>query len=63
MRSVRVGPLFAIFVLFFGLALIEAIQGHHWLTVALFATLALLFIRREARARRRERENAATRQS
>jgi hypothetical protein len=59
MRSVRIGPLFAVFVLFFGLALFEAIEGHHWLTVSLFAALAFLFLRGEVRARRRNRENAA----
>jgi hypothetical protein len=63
MRNVRLGPTFAVFVLFFGLALIEAIEGHHWLTVVLFVTLALLFLRSEARARRRERKNAAARPS
>lgn len=61
MRSVRVGPLFAIFALFFGLALLEAIAGHHWLTVTLFAALAFLFLRGEARARRRDKQNASNR--
>jgi hypothetical protein len=40
---------FAIFVLFFGLALIEALQQHHWLEAALFVSLGALFLWSDAR--------------
>lgn len=36
---------FAIFVLFFGIALIEAVQKKNWLEAALFAALGVLSLR------------------
>jgi hypothetical protein len=36
---------FAIFVLFFGIALIEAVQKKNWLEGALFAALGILSLR------------------
>lgn len=35
---------FAVFVLFFGLALVEAIKKNNWLEAALFCGLGLLFL-------------------
>lgn len=35
---------FAIFVIFFGIALIEAVQQSNWLEAALFITLGVLFL-------------------
>ena len=33
---------FAVFILFFGIALIEAVQKHNWLEAGLFASLGML---------------------
>jgi len=63
MRGLRLGPHFTVFVLFFGLALIEAIEGHRWLFAALFAALALLSLRADAGPRRRDGRNTARRPS
>jgi hypothetical protein len=57
MRGLRLGPHFTVFVLFFGLALIEAIEGRRWSLAALFAALALLSLRADVRARRDDRQN------
>lgn len=35
----------AVFILFFGIALIEALQKQNWLEAALFAALGLLSLR------------------
>lgn len=32
----------AVFIIFFGIALIEAIQKHNWLEAALFAALGIM---------------------
>lgn len=42
---------FAVFVLFFGIALIEAVQKHNWLEASLFGGLGLLFLWTDARRR------------
>ena len=34
----------AVFIIFFGIALIEAIQRRNWLGTALFATLGVMFL-------------------
>lgn len=34
----------AVFILFFGLALVEALQKQNWLEAALFAGLGVLFL-------------------
>jgi hypothetical protein len=35
----------AVFLLFFGIALIEAVQKHNWLEAGLFAALGVLALR------------------
>lgn len=40
---------FVIFVLFFGIALIEALQKQNWLEAALFLALGLLSLRADFR--------------
>lgn len=45
MRSIRLGPEFAVFALFFGIALIEALRHGEWILVALFTALGALFVR------------------
>ena len=42
--KLKLGSNFAIFLLFFGLASLDAFQTHDWLRVALFATLGLVFL-------------------
>lgn len=39
----------AVFVLFFGIALIEAIQQHNWLEAILFGALGVLFLLADVR--------------
>ena len=45
------GPNFAVFVLFFGVALIEAARHGDWLIVAVFVALGILFLRSEVAPR------------
>jgi len=40
---------FAVFVLFFGIALIEALQKHNWLEAMLFVALGVLSLRADFR--------------
>jgi len=40
----KLGKNFAVFVLFFGIALLEAAQSHNWLLASLFALLGLVFL-------------------
>jgi membrane-associated PAP2 superfamily phosphatase len=42
---------FAVFILFFGVALIEAIQKHDWLEASLFLALGVLFLVSDTRRR------------
>ncbi len=44
MKNLKLGTNFAIFILFFGVALIEAFQKQNWLEAALFILLGLLFL-------------------
>ncbi len=53
MRNLQLSANFAIFVLFFGLSLLEAIRAHSWAMAAVWASFAVLFLvadRREHRA-------------
>ncbi len=53
MRHFRLGANFAIFVLFFGLSMLEAVRAHSWTMTLLWAAFAILFLaadRREHRA-------------
>ena len=38
------GTNFAVFVLFFAIALIEALKNHNWLEAILFVLLGILFL-------------------
>lgn len=56
MRNLHLGANFAIFLLFFGLSLLEAVRAHAWPMAALWASFAVLFLvadRREHRAEAR----------
>ena len=46
--NLKIGTNFAIFIIFFGIALIESIQKHNWLEALLFAALGVMFFRAEA---------------
>jgi hypothetical protein len=41
----KFGPNVAIFILFFGVALVEAFQSQNWLLAALFLLLGAMFLR------------------
>ncbi len=45
MKHPKLGTNFAVFIIFFGIALIEAFQKQNWLEAALFVLLGLLFVR------------------
>ena len=44
MRNYHVGTNFTIFLLFFGLSLLEAIRAHSWLMAAFWASFGALFL-------------------
>jgi hypothetical protein len=44
MRSIRVGTSFAVFVLFFGVATLEAFQTQNWLKAAFWLAIGLVFL-------------------
>jgi len=44
MKKLQLGTNFAVFVLFFGLALIEAIRSKNFLSALLFVILGLIFL-------------------
>lgn len=42
MKNLKFGTSFAVFVIFFGAALLDAAQTQNWLRVTIFSALALL---------------------
>ena len=42
--KIKVGSNFAVFILFFGLALVEAIQSQDWLKAGIFFVLGVIFL-------------------
>lgn len=42
MKNLRFGTNFAVFIIFFGVAVLDAVQTQNWLRVAIFAALAAL---------------------
>jgi len=44
MKTIRAGTGFAVFVLFFGIALIEAFRDQKWLTGGFWVLMGLFFI-------------------
>lgn len=42
MKKIKLGTNFAVFVIFFGLALVEAIRNRNWFSAALFLALGVL---------------------
>lgn len=46
--KINFGTNFAVFVIFFGIALIEAFQKQNWLEAVLFAALGVLSLRADS---------------
>lgn len=44
MGKLKIGKNFAVFILFFGVALIEAVQKGNWPEALLFSALAVVFL-------------------
>ena len=44
MRAPRIGSGFTVFVLFFGIALLDAVATRAWLRVAFWCAIALVFL-------------------
>lgn len=42
MKKIKLGTNFAVFIIFFALALVEAIRNQNWLSAVLFFALGLL---------------------
>jgi phosphatidylserine synthase len=49
MRKLNAGPLFAVFILFFGVSLIEAIVQANWKMALVFFVLAFMFLAADGR--------------
>ena len=48
MKRVKLGPNVAIFVLFFGVSLLDAGRSHDWVRAFLWLALGLVFLRADA---------------
>jgi len=44
MKDFKIGADFAVFILFFGIAMVEAFQNQNWLEALLFVLLGIAFI-------------------
>jgi hypothetical protein len=44
MKTIKLGPGFAIFILFFGIALFEAFRNQKWLMAGFWILMGLLFV-------------------
>jgi len=44
MKGIKFGTNFAVFVLFFGVAMLEAFQTRNWLKVMFWVAIALVFL-------------------
>ena len=44
MKHLKLGTNFAIFILFFGAAVVDAVQTQNWLRVAFWMVIALVFL-------------------
>ncbi len=42
--KIKLGTNFAVFILFFGLALVEAIQSQDWVKASIFLVLGIIFL-------------------
>lgn len=48
MRNLRLGPNVAVFLLFFGIALLDALREGEWLRATLWLALGLVFLRADS---------------
>jgi hypothetical protein len=48
MRHLRLGTNVTVFLLFFGISLLEALQTHYWVRAAFWCAIGLLFLRADA---------------
>ena len=48
MRSPRVGTNVTVFLLFFGISLLDALQTHDWIRAAFWAAIGLVFLGADA---------------
>ena len=44
MNNIRLGTNFVVFLLFFGVATLDAFQAHSWLKAALWAAIGTVFL-------------------
>jgi hypothetical protein len=44
MKKIKLGSGFAIFIIFFGISLLEAFKSHNWLMAAFWLGMGLLFV-------------------
>ncbi len=44
MKRIKLGSNFAVFILFFGIATIEAFQSHNWLKACFWVAIGLVFL-------------------
>lgn len=47
--KLRFGTNFTVFLLFFGIAALDAVQTRDWVRVALWAAIALVFLRADSK--------------
>jgi phosphatidylserine synthase len=55
MRKLNAGPLFAVFVIFFGASLVEAIAHANWKMALVYFILAFMFLSADGRTHRIDR--------
>ncbi|MDO8566908.1 MAG: hypothetical protein Q7R58_02010 [bacterium] len=51
MKNLKLGTNFTIFVLFFGVAALDAIQTQNWLRIVFWLAIGLVFLRADAKER------------
>ena len=44
MSGIKLGTNFAVFLLFFGVATLEALQTHNWMKATLWAAIGIVFL-------------------
>ncbi len=49
MRNLKFGTNFTIFILFFGVAVLEAIQTQNWARIAFWGAIAVVFLLADAK--------------
>ena len=53
----NIGGNFAVFIIFFGIALIEAVKKHNWLEAILFVGLGTLFLFADIRFKKKAQKS------